>query len=109
MGKEIMSEDTQPVDLAVEVFRHELKAGESIKQLFSEFSEEEATDSMCSAFEQIMENIDDPKKAESTVGVMELFARQMDSEKMMRSAIDIADNSGLVDLEEGGEGQHNGN
>lgn len=99
-----MVDKEEPVDVALDIFKHEMKAAEKIQSLFTDLPEEDAIDSMVSGYLTVMDNVDDSDKAESVVGLMVQFAEQMQSEKMMRAALEKADESELVEIDEGVEG-----
>ena len=96
-----MSDDNkEPVKLATEAFRHEMKAGEKIKLLFQENGKEVGEQAMEEAFRSIMSNVETKGRAEGVVSVMDTFATQMQSENLMRAVLEVADESPYLELED---------
>jgi len=85
--------------LARDVFRHELKAGEKVRRLFSEFDESDGEDAMILAFEELMDNVDSEQNAQSIASLMERFARQMGSKEMLEVVVSRAEQSEHLEVE----------
>lgn len=95
-----MGDDREAIEVGLSVLRHEMKANEEVRTLFTDYPEDEATGAMINAFQQVMSKIENSKKAENVVGIMEMFARQVQSDAMMKAVLEEARDNELIELEE---------
>jgi len=80
-------------ELALSIFKHEMKAAEATSELFGANSQDEAEEAVAEAFDKVMSNADSERKAESAVSVIQMLAQQLDSEILMRRTIKTAEQS----------------
>jgi len=95
--------DKNAKQIADEVFRHELKASEKMTQLFGEFDTDDAEMGMVESFDNLMENIDSPRRAQKAIMLMQTLAQKLESERLLERAIEEAETNPLVDTGQGAE------
>lgn len=93
-----MTQD-EATELALDAFRHEMKAAETITELFGDYDEEVAKEAMQEAFVALMENVESEQRANSVATVMETFAKQLESEEMMNTVIKVAERSEYLQVQ----------
>jgi uncharacterized protein YcbK (DUF882 family) len=93
-----MTQD-EATELALDAFKYEMKAAETITELFGDYDEEMAKEAMQEAFVALMENVDSEERANSVATVMETFAKQLESEEMMNTVIEVAKRSEHLEVQ----------
>lgn len=94
-----MSQD-EATELALDAFKYEMKAAEQITELFSENGRDVGEEAMQEAFVALMGNVEGERKAESVATVMETFARQLQSQEMMETVVEVGRQSEYLEVEE---------
>jgi len=90
----------EATELALDAFKHEMKAAEKITDLFTAYERDVGEEAMQEAFVALMENVEEEQRAESVATVMETFARQLESEEMMRTVVEVGKRSEYLEVQE---------
>jgi len=93
--------DDTPTEMAQDVFKHNLKASEKTRTLFSEVPQEEAEAVILEEFERLMGAVNDPQRAEDAAMLVQRLAQGLESKRLLRAVIDEAENNELLEMEQG--------
>ena len=94
-----MSDET-PRDVAQDVFRHNLKASEKTRELFTDYSQEQAEEALMAEFDELMGKIGNEQQAEDAAMLLERLARGIQSQRLVEVVMQEAEDNPLLVLEE---------
>jgi hypothetical protein len=90
---------SEAMSLALEIFRHELKASEKMTDLFTDFEGGEAEDGIIKAFDRMVDNMEDPDRIRKVVVLTSQMGQGLSSERIVKAAMKVADEHPDLELE----------
>ena len=94
-----MSDDT-PNQMAQGVFKHNLKASEKTRELFSQVPQEEAEAVILEEFSRLMGAVEDPQRAEDAAMLVQRLAQGLESQRLLEAVIEEAESNELLEMEQ---------
>ena len=89
--------DKDPEQLAREVYRHELKAGEKMTELFEVNDPQDGEEAMLKVFNELADNIEDDQRLKKLVILLDNFGRSLGSQSLVeRATKEARENDNLV-------------
>lgn len=78
--------EKDPKDMAREVYKFELKAGETMNELFTEFDPEHGEEAMLEVFDELSNSIEDQDRLKKLVILTDNFGRTLGSQRLVQRA-----------------------
>lgn len=94
-----MSDDT-PNEIGQKIFKHNLKASEKTRELFTEVQQDEAEAVILEEFERLMGTIQDPQRAEDAAMLVQRLAQGLESKRLLQAVIQEAESNDLIELDQ---------
>jgi len=88
--------DKNPKDMARDVYRHELQAGETMNDLFTDFEAEKAETAMLEVFDELANSIESQDRLKKLVILTDNFGRSLGSQRLVERANREAEESDML-------------
>jgi len=92
--------DETPNEIAQNVFKHNLKASENTRRLFSEVPQDEAEQVILDEFNRLMGSVEDAQRAEDAAMLLQRLAQGLESQRLLEAVIQEAENNDLLEMEQ---------
>jgi len=92
--------DETPNEIAQNIFKHNLKASENTRKLFSDVPQDEAEQVILDEFDRLMGSVEDAQRAEDAAMLLQRLAQGLESQRLLQAVIDEAENNDLLEMEQ---------
>jgi len=92
--------DETPNEIAQNIFKHNLKASENTRKLFSDVPQDEAEQVILDEFDRLMGSVEDAQRAEDAAMLLQRLAQGLESQRLLEAVIQEAENNDLLEMEQ---------